>query len=424
MPPVNPRLAELPPYPFERLRALLAGIEPPRDLTPIALALGEPGHPAPAVFLEALARETAGYGRYPTTPGEGPFREAAARWLRRRFDLPGLDPEREVVACAGTREALFSVAQAVTGREGKTKVLVPNPFYPIYEGAALWAGATPHYVPALAQNRFLPDYAGLPPEVLDRTALLYLCTPANPTGAVADRAYLEKLITLADRHDFVLVSDECYSEIYPDEGRPPWSLLQAAAGLGRTDYSRCLAFQSLSKRSNLPGARCGFVAGDAEVLVPYLRLRTYAGSSVPLPVQRAAAATWDDETHVVASRAAYRDKFAEVLKVLGPLLGAKAPDAGMFLWLPVPSGAAGPDADGLTPGEAFARRLYAEGAVTVLPGAYLSREVDGTHPGAGYVRVAMVESAARCAQAAGRIRDVLAAGRGHSEATRAGGGHG
>jgi len=405
--PVHPRLGHLPPYPFERLRALLSDVEPPRDLTPIAMALGEPTHPAPAVFLDTLARETAAFGRYPTTQGSEPFRAAAAQWMRHRFDLPGLDPASQVIACAGTREALFSIAQALTGRKGKDLVLLPNPFYPIYEGAALWAGATPWYVPALPERGFLPRYADLPAEVLDRACLLYLCTPANPTGAVADRAYLEELITLADRHDFVLVSDECYSEIYPDEGRPPWSLLQAAAAMGRGDYARCLAFHSLSKRSNLPGARCGFIAGHAEVLGPYLRLRTYAGSSVPLPIQHAAAATLADETHVVANRAAYRDKFAAVLKVLGPLLGVKAPDAGMYLWIPAPDG----DAGERTPGEAFARRLYAECALTVLPGAYLSRAVDGEDPGAGYVRMALVESAARCAQAAGRIRDLLAAPR-------------
>jgi N-succinyldiaminopimelate aminotransferase len=418
--PVNPRLGSLPPYPFERLRALLSDVAPPRDLTPIALALGEPGHPAPAVFLETLARETGAFARYPTTQGEGPLRAAAARWMRRRFDLGNLDPDRQVIACAGTREALFSVAQAVAGRRGRTHVLLPNPFYPIYEGAALWAGATPHYVPALPENGYLPRYADLPAAVLDRACLLYLCTPANPTGAVAPPAYLEELIALADRHDLVLVSDECYSEIYPDEGRPPWSLLQAAAGLGRTNFARCLAFHSLSKRSNLPGARCGFVAGDAEILGPYLRLRTYTGSSVPVPIQRAAAATWDDETHVVANRAAYRDKFAAVLKVLGPLLGVKAPDAGMYLWIPAPDGSPASDA-GLTPGEAFARRLYAECALTVLPGAYLAREVDAMNPGARYVRMAMVESTARCAQAAGRIRDLLAATRESSERRKAGG---
>jgi N-succinyldiaminopimelate aminotransferase len=419
--PVNPRLSVLPPYPFERLRTLLSDLEPPRELTPIAMAVGEPAHPAPAVFLDTLARETEAFSRYPTTPGAEPFRAAAARWLRRRFDLAELDPDRQVIACAGTREALFSIAQAVAGREGKNHVLLPNPFYPIYEGAALWSGATPRHVPALPENGFLPDYAALPAEVLDRVCLLYLCTPANPTGAVAGRAYLEGLIELADRHDFVLVSDECYSEIYPDEGRPPWGLLQAAAGMGRTDYARCLAFHSLSKRSNLPGARCGFIAGDAAVLAPYLRLRAYAGSSVPLPVQRAAAAALDDETHVVANRAAYRDKFAAVLQVLGPLLGVRAPDAGMYLWLPAPEMDAKSAAGGRTAGEAFAQRLYAECALTVLPGGYLSRPVEGVDPGAGYVRMALVDSAARCAQAAGRIRDLLAASRGGTEGRKAGG---
>jgi N-succinyldiaminopimelate aminotransferase len=395
---MNPRLDHLPRYPFERLRALLKDLEPRGGRARISMDMGEPRHAPPAVFLETLAREGAAFARYPTTPGESGLREAGARWLARRFGLKGIDPERQVIPCSGTREALFSIAQAVVGRPGKDRVLLPNPFYQIYEGAALWAGATPHYVPALEADGFLPRYADLPADLLDRTALLYLCSPGNPTGAVAPLPYLEELVRLAQRHDFVIVSDECYGDIYPDEAAPPPGLLQAAAGTGNAGFDRCLAFHSLSKRSSLPGARCGLVSGDAGLLAAYLRLRVYTGCAIPLPIQRAAAATWDDEAHVTENRAAYREKMDRVVKVLGPALPVHVPDGGFYLWLRVPGG-----------GEAFARRLYAEAAVTVLPGAYLGREVDGVHPGTDYARVALVDDVATCVDAATRIRGVLEA---------------
>lgn len=399
MPPLNPRLDALPAYPFERLRALLKDVAPPPGLKPIGMGMGEPRHAPPRVFLDAVAAEAAAFGRYPTTAGEPALRRAAAGWLERRYGLAPVDPETQVIPCAGTREALFSIAQAVVGRPGKDRVLLPNPFYQIYEGAALWAGAIPHYVPALRENGFLPDYAGLPAEVLDRTALLYLCTPGNPTGAVAPRAYLEDILALAERHDFVVASDECYAEIHPDEARPPAGLLEAAAHAGRDDFGRCLVFHSLSKRSSLAGARCGFVAGDGQILSAYLRLRTYTGCAVPLPIQRGAAAAWNDEAHVVANRAAYREKIAAVLAALSGVLPATAPEAGFYLWIEVPGG-----------GEAFARRAFAECAVTVLPGAFLSREVDGASPGAPYARVALVDDLATCVEAAERVRDLLKRG--------------
>jgi len=394
---MNPRLEQLPPYPFERLRGLLGDLVPAPGLEVISMGMGEPRHDPPAFFLEALAREGAAFARYPTTPGDPLLRQAAARWLERRYGLPKVDPEREVIPCAGTREALFSIAQAVVGRPGRDLVLLPNPFYQIYEGAALWAGATPRYVPAVAENGYLPDYAGLPEDVLARTSLLYLCSPGNPTGAVAPPDYLEAVVRLARAHDFVVVADECYAEIYPDENRPPAGLLEVAARTGG-GFDRCLVFHSLSKRSNLPGARCGFVAGDARILAAYLKLRTYTGCAVPLPIQRAAAAVWDDEAHVAANRAAYREKLAAAREVLAPVLPVKEPDAGFYLWPEVPGG-----------GEAFARRLFAECAVTVLPGAYLAREVDGANPGAAHVRMALVDTRERCVAAATRIRDLLAA---------------
>ncbi|MBI5137287.1 MAG: succinyldiaminopimelate transaminase [Nitrospirae bacterium] len=392
---MNPRIDQLHRYPFERLRDLLADITP-ADLPPISLGVGEPRHPAPKVFLEALTGALEDFARYPSTAGSPFLREASAAWLTRRFQLPGIDAERQVIPCAGTREALFSIAQAVVGRKANPVVLMPNPFYQIYEGAALWAGATPYLVPATEASGFLPDYAAVPPEVLARTELLYVCSPGNPTGRVAPADYLERLIALADAYDFVLASDECYAEIYPDEAHPPLGLLQVAAALGRADYRRCLVFHSLSKRSNLPGARCGFVAGDADVIAAYLRLRTYTGCAVPPPIQQAAVAAWNDETHVRANRDAYRAKFRAVTGILGPHLPITQPDAGFYLWLTVPGG-----------GEAFSRMLFERCNITALPGAYLSRTVDGVCPGRDFVRVALVDQLPRCIEAAERIRGVL-----------------
>ena len=392
---MNPHLDGLPRYPFERLRDLLAGATP-ADIAPISMGVGEPRHPAPEVFLHALTEAADDFCRYPTTHGSPILREAIAHWLTRRFQLQGVDPEAQVIPCAGTREALFSIAQAVVGRPGKPVVLVPNPFYQIYEGAALWAGGTPHFVPTTPENGFLPDYAALPESVLERTSLLYLCTPGNPTGRVAPPEYLERLIHLADRYDFVLASDECYSEIYPDEAAPPVGLLQVATAMGRHDFARCLAFHSLSKRSNLPGARCGFVAGDAGILAGYLRLRTYTGCAIPPPIQKAAIAAWNDEDHVRINRAAYREKFAAVKQILDPVLPITLPDAGFYLWVRAPGG-----------GEALARRLFEACNITVLPGAYLARSVDGVCPGTEFVRMALVDQLDQCREAARRIVGAL-----------------
>ena len=392
---MNPRIDQLKRYPFERLRDLLDPLTP-ADVEPISLGVGEPRHPSPRVFLEALINAAADFSRYPTTGGSLELRAASADWLERRFRLNSVDANTQVIPCAGTREALFGIAQAVVGKKPDSLVLMPNPFYQIYEGATLWAGATPHFVPALAENNFLPDYAALPTDILDRTELLYVCSPGNPTGSVAPREYLQKLIHLADHHDFIIASDECYSEIYPNESAPPYGLLQAAAEMGRHGYERCLVFHSLSKRSNLPGARCGFVAGDAEVLARFLRLRTYTGNAVPPPIQQAAVAAWNDEAHVRDNRAAYREKFKAVTELLSPKLEITQPDAGFYMWLQAPGG-----------GEAFSRKLYERCNITVLPGAYLSRTVDGICPGDAYVRLALVDQVPRCVEAAERISDVL-----------------
>jgi N-succinyldiaminopimelate aminotransferase len=298
-----------------------------------------------------------------------------------------------VLPVAGTREALFAFAQAVVDRSTKPLVLSPNPFYQIYEGAALLAGAEPWFLNTTAENGFLPDLDAVPAEVWQRCQLIYLCTPGNPTGAVADVAYLQQLIGLADEHDFVIASDECYSELYFDEATPPPGLLQAAAAMGRSDYQRCVVFHSLSKRSNLPGLRSGFVAGDAEVLARFLKYRTYHGCALPPPTQAASIAAWNDEAHVQANRDLYRQKFDAVLAILKPVLKVERPDAGFYLWPETPIS----DID-------FAQQLFAQQHVTVLPGSYLSRDAHGGNPGAGRVRMALVAELDECIEAAERIR--------------------
>ena len=396
---MNPRLAELQPYPFEKLARLLDGVTPPAGLAPINLSIGEPKHPVPDFIRRAMAEALDGIGRYPLTRGEPYLRRAAADWLGRRFHLPpgAVDPERHLLPVNGTREALFSIVQALTGGEprpgttGRPVVLMPNPFYQIYEGAARMAGAEPLPVDATAANGFRPNYHALPRAILDRTVLLYLCTPSNPTGAVFPLARLQGLIELAERHDFVIASDECYSEIWYD--RPPPGLLEAAHRIGNTGFNRCLVFHSLSKRSNMPGARSGFVAGDAEVLRGYFQLRTYTGCATPPFIQQAAAAAWEDEAHVAQNRDHYRQKLEDAVAILGPVLPVARPDAGFYLWLRTPGG-----------GEAFARRLLAGYNVTVLPGAYLGRDgTGGKNPGADHVRVALVASLEENREAMERI---------------------
>ena len=394
---MNPDLDRLQPYPFEKLNQLKAGVTPVAKAH-IALSIGEPKHQPPGFVVEELITHLHGLANYPLTKGRVELRQAIADWLAARFGLPAgsVDAERHILPVAGTREALFAFAQAVVDRSTDALVLSPNPFYQIYEGAALLAGAEPYFLNTTAATGFLPDLDAVPAEVWQRCQLIYLCTPGNPTGAVADVAYLQKLIELADEYDFVIASDECYSELYFDEAVPPAGLLQAAAAMGRKDYSRCVVFHSLSKRSNLPGLRSGFVAGDAEVLGRFLKYRTYHGCALPPHTQAASIAAWRDEAHVVANRELYRQKFDAVLAILQPVMKVQRPDAGFYLWAETP----GSDTE-------FARGLFAEQNVTVLPGSYLSREAHGSNPGAGRVRMALVAELDECIEAAGRIREFL-----------------
>ena len=395
---MNPDLARLQPYPFEKLAALKAGVKPPADLGPIALSIGEPKHPTPDFITETLIAHLHLLASYPTTRGLPVLRQAIADWLTRRFQLPagGLDPERQILPLNGTREGLFALPQALVDRSRQPLVLMPNPFYQIYEGAAFLAGAEPRYLPCLAEQGYLPDFATVTADTWRRCQLLYLCSPGNPSGAVIPLATLQRLIELAEEFDFVIAADECYAELYDDEARPPVGLLQAAARLGRGDYRRCLVFHSLSKRSNVPGLRSGFVAGDEELIERFFQYRTYHGCAMPVQHQHASLVAWRDEAHVVANRALYRAKFDAVLGILGEVLEVSRPAGGFYLWPRTPI----PDPD-------FARGLFAATNVTVLPGSYLSRAVDGVDPGANRIRLALVAPLDECVEAAWRIRRYL-----------------
>lgn len=397
---MNDALNLLQPYPFEKLRALLAGVQPPAKKA-IALSIGEPKHRSPGFVAEALSASLEQLSVYPTTLGLPALREAVAQWCERRFRVPAgwLDPARHVLPVNGTREALFAFTQTVVNREADGLVVSPNPFYQIYEGAALLAGATPHYLPCLPENGFNPDFDAVPAEVWKRCQLLFLCSPGNPTGALVPLETLKKLIALAGEHDFVIAADECYSELYFDEQNPPPGLLTACAELGRSDFSRCVVFHSLSKRSNLPGLRSGFVAGDAEILKSFLLYRTYHGCAMPVPTQLASIAAWNDEVHVRANRVLYREKFDAVLGLLQPVLDVQRPDGSFYLWPRTPMD-----------DQSFTRELFAREHVTVVPGSYLSRSVGGLNPGANRVRMALVAPLAECVEAAERIRDFVRAG--------------
>ena len=391
---MNHALAQLQPYPFEKLRALLGGVQPAADRSPIALSIGEPKHRSPDFVGQALTANLDKLAVYPTTLGLPELRQSIANWCERRFGVPAgwLDAARHVLPVNGTREALFAFTQTVVDRNAKGLVVSPNPFYQIYEGAAFLAGAEPHYLPCLEAHGFNPDFDAVPAEVWRRCQILFLCSPGNPTGALIPLATLKKLIALADEHDFVIAADECYSELYFDEDAPPPGLLNACAELGRSDFKRCVVFHSLSKRSNLPGLRSGFVAGDAEILKQFLLYRTYHGCAMPVQTQLASVAAWNDEAHVRANRDLYREKFDAVLKILAPVMDVHRPDGGFYLWA-------------RTPGDdtLFTRDLFAAEHVTVVPGSYLSREVDGVNPGAGRVRMALVAPLAECIEAAERI---------------------
>jgi N-succinyldiaminopimelate aminotransferase len=398
---MNSRLASLRPYPFQRLADLIRDVTPPADKRPIRLSMGEPQHAAPAFVLEELTASLAGLSSYPLTKGSAALREAIAAWASRRFRLERIkpDPERHVLPVAGTREALFSIAQAVIDRRSHAAqpvVVMPNPFYQIYEGAALLAGARPFFLNTLADSGYRMDFARVPQDLWAQVQLVYVCSPGNPTGAVMGREDFAQLIELADRHDFVIASDECYSEIYFDEASPPLGLLQVASELGRADFRRCLVFHSLSKRSNLPGLRSGFVAGDGEVVEKYLLYRTYHGCALPPPTQAASIRAWCDETHVRENRERYRRKFDAVLDILAPVLEVERPQAGFYLWPELPQD-----------DETFARGLYARENVLVLPGRYLSRAAQGKDPGSRRVRLALVAGLEECVEAAQRIRHYL-----------------
>jgi len=392
---MNPDLARLQSYPFEKLAALKGGIQPPAGLGPIALSIGEPKHPTPDFIVETLIAHLHLLSAYPSTRGLPALRQAIANWLTRRFHLPAgsLDPERQILPLNGTREGLFAFAQALVDRTRAPLVLMPNPFYQIYEGAAFLAGAEPRYLPCLAEQGFIPDFAAVDADTWRRCQILYLCSPGNPTGAVIPKETLQGLIHLAEEFDFLLAADECYSELYFEESDPPVGLLQAAAAMGHLDFRRCLVFHSLSKRSNVPGLRSGFIAGDAEVIDRFFHYRTYHGCAMPVQHQHASIAAWRDEAHVVTNRSLYRAKFDAVLEILGEILEVSRPDAGFYLWPVTPI----PDTD-------FARDLFATANVSLLPGSYLSREVDGLNPGAGRARLALVAPLDECVEAAWRIR--------------------
>ena len=392
---MNPRLALLHPYPFERWRELTGDIRPSEAHKPISLGIGEPRHRTPALVEEALVRALPMLSSYPATAGEPALREAAAGWVQRRYGV-GLDPATQVLPVNGSREALFAFAQVVIDPQPGATVVCPNPFYQIYEGATLLAGARPHYVASDPARNFAADWDSVPDEVWRRTQLLYVCSPGNPTGAVMPLDEWRRLFELSDRHGFVIASDECYSEIFfRDE--PPLGSLEAARALGRDDFRNLVAFTSLSKRSNVPGLRSGFVAGDARWIKPFLLYRTYHGSAMSGLVQRASIAAWNDEAHVVANRELYRAKFAQVVPLLQQVLDVRLPDAAFYLWAGVPASARSDEI-------AWARGLLAQYNVAVLPGRLLAREVAGRpNPGEGRVRMALVASPDECVEAAGRI---------------------
>lgn len=397
---MNPNLDRLHPYPFEKLTRLKADIKTPDHLRPISLGIGEPKHPAPEFVKQVIADNLDRLANYPTTKGTDGLREAISDWATRRFKLaPGsLSAANHIVPVNGTREAIFSLVQAVVAGSDSATVVSPNPFYQVYEGAAFLAGATPVYLPCDGSNGFIPDFDAVPDSVWQDCQVLFLCSPGNPSGAVIPRETLIRVIELADKHDFIVASDECYSELYPDEANPPEGLLQTCASIGRDDFARCIVFHSLSKRSNLPGLRSGFVAGDAKVLQGYLKYRTYHGCAMPIHNQLASIAAWQDEDHVRENRAAYRAKFEAVVPILREVMDVDYPDAGFYLWPVTPMD-----------DETFARDLSAQQNVHVLPGRYLSRTVDGHNPGEYRVRMALVAPLEECVEAAERIVEFVKA---------------
>ena len=394
---MNERLELLAAYPFERLARLKQGHTPPQGLPHIAMSIGEPKHAPPAFVVETLRQSLGKLDSYPVTVGLPETRAACAAWLARRFKV-NVSAESMVLPVNGTREGLFSFVQAMVGSRGSEKpvVAMPNPFYQIYEGAALLAGAEPVFLNTIADHRFQPDLDAVPAEVWKRCAVLFLCSPGNPTGAVLSLEFLRHALQLAELHDFVIAADECYAELYRDENAPPPSLLQAALSLGHDSFERCMVFHSLSKRSSVPGLRSGFVAGDPKLIKPYLLYRTYHGCAMPVPTQLASIAAWNDDAHAAANRGLYREKFARVLPILAPVLDVVEPDGGFYLW---------PDVQ--RDDESFTRDLFATQNLTILPGSYLARDTRAGNPGRNRVRISLVASVEECVTAAQRIRTFL-----------------
>ncbi|OAI11207.1 succinyldiaminopimelate transaminase [Methylomonas lenta] len=395
---MNPHLQLLHPYPFEKLASLKRGITPPADKAHIALSIGEPKHATPHFIQEALLQHLHGLTQYPTTKGLPVLREAIAEWLSRRFAIPGqyIDAETQVLPVNGTREALFSFVQAVIDPRDKPIVIMPNPFYQIYEGAALLAGADPYYLNTVEANNYLPDFDSVPEEIWRRCQLIFICSPGNPTGSVMSLAEHEKLLKLAEQYDFVIASDECYTELYDDEANPPQGLLQSACQVGNASFKRCVIFQSLSKRSNAPGLRSGFVAGDAAIVQQYLKYRTYHGCPMPVPTQYASIAAWQDEEHVRQNRQLYREKFTAFINILQGVCEISRPPASFYIWLKTPVS----DTD-------FAQKLFAQQNLTLLPGSFLSRDSEGINPGLNHVRIALVAPLEECIEAAERIKTFI-----------------
>ncbi len=395
---MNPDLNKLQPYPFEKLAVLKANTNPNTDIKHIAWSIGEPKHTPPDFVLETLVKELSKVSQYPATKGSIELRQAIEGWLTKRFKLNAntLNPEQHILPVNGTREALFAFAQAVIDRSKNPIVIMPNPFYQIYEGAAFLAGAEPRYINCQEDNNYLPDFSGVTDKEWQRCQLLYICSPNNPTGSVVDLTTYKMLIELADKYDFIIASDECYSEIYPNDQQPPAGLLQACAELGRDDFSRCVVFHSLSKRSNLPGLRSGFVAGDSSIITQFLQYRTYHGCAMPIPVQLASIAAWQNEDHVIENRTLYREKFSQVIDILGNTWPITQPEAGFNFWAKTP-----------IDDEAFAQQLFEQQHITVLPGSYLSRDVNEGNPGKNHVRMALVAPINECKEAAYRIKEFV-----------------
>lgn len=396
---MNPNLDRLHPYPFAKLNSLKQGITPPQSKSHIALSIGEPKHETPQLIHDALIKHSGGIAKYPTTKGIPELRVAITEWISQRFYIAPSDinPENQVLPVSGTREALFSFAQAIIDpSKPDALVVMPNPFYQIYEGAALLAGAEPYFINTTEESDYLPNFDSIPDEIWQRCQLVFICSPGNPTGSVISEHSHIKLIKLAERFDFIIASDECYTEIYDDENNPPQGLLETAYNMGNTAFKHCVMFQSLSKRSNAPGLRSGFVAGNADILKKYFEYRTYQGCALPIPTQYASTVAWQDEEHVKKNRDLYRQKFSAFIDILGGVCTINKPPASFYIWLKTPID----DAD-------FAQQLFAQQNITVLPGSFLSRDAHGINPGKNHIRIALVAPVEECIEAANRIKHFI-----------------